>query len=168
MNILAERKKGAPFAAFGLLCAGIVVFAAGVFTFATGALETSPHNSPFPYLLFAAGGALLLAGAVMLFLVLRTPKTVAVLKGETLEFCGKEYALSAIESVLYRNAYTIRLFGRPYGRLTLVFKDGTRVSALFVAEAEKAAEQINELARAAATAAREDGGAAFKAPEQEE
>lgn len=145
MNILAERKKGAPFAAFGLLCAGIVVFAAGVFTFATGALETSPHNSPFPYLLFAAGGALLLAGAVMLFLVLRTPKTVAVLKGETLEFCGKEYALSAIESVLYRNAYTIRLFGRPYGRLTLVLKDGTRVFASYVADVRAAAEKIDGL-----------------------
>ena len=145
MNILAERKKGAPFAAFGLLCAGIVVFAAGVFTFATGALETSPHNSPFPYLLFAAGGALIVWGAVMLFLVLRTPKTVAVLKGETLEFCGKEYALSAIESVLYRNAYTIRLFGRPYGRLTLVFKDGTRVSASYVADVRAAAEKIDGL-----------------------
>ena len=145
MNILAERKKGAPFAAFGLLCAGIVVFAAGVFTFATGALETSPHNSPFPYLLFAAGGALIVWGAVMLFLVLRTPKTVAVLKGETLEFCGKEYALSEIESVLYRNAYTIRLFGRPYGRLTLVFKDGTRVSASYVADVRAAAEKIDGL-----------------------
>lgn len=145
MNILAERKKGAPFAAFGLLCAGIVVFAAGVFTFATGALETSPHNSPFPYLLFAAGGALIVWGAVMLFLVLRTPKTVAVLKGETLVFCGKEYALSEIESVLYRNAYTIRLFGRSYGRLTLVFKDGTRVSASYVADVRAAAEKIDGL-----------------------
>ena len=145
MNILAERKKGAPFAALGLLCAGIVVFAAGVFTFATGALETSPHNSPFPYLLFAAGGALIVWGAVMLFLVLRTPKTVAVLKGETLVFCGKEYALSEIESVLYRNAYTIRLFGRPYGRLTLVFKDGTRVSASYVADVRAAAEKIDGL-----------------------
>ena len=145
MNILAERKKGAPFAALGLLCAGIVVFAAGVFTFATGALETSPHNSPFPYLLFAAGGALIVWGAVMLFLVLRTPKTVAVLKGETLVFCGKEYALSEIESVLYRNAYTIRLFGRSYGRLTLVFKDGTRVSASYVADVRAAAEKIDGL-----------------------
>ena len=148
MNILAERKKGAPFAALGLLCAGIVVFAAGVFTFATGVLETSPHNSPFPYLLFAAGGALLLAGAVMLFLLLRTPKIIAVFKEDQLVFCGREYSLRVVECT--------------------VLKDGTRVSALFVAEAEKAAEQINELARAAATAAREDGGAAFKAPEQEE
>ena len=81
----------------------------------------------------------------MLFLVLRTPKTVAALKGETLEFCGKEYALSAIESVLYRNAYTIRLFGRPYGRLTLVFKDGTRVSASYVADVRAAAEKIDGL-----------------------
>ena len=93
MNILAERKKGAPFAALGLLCAGIVVFAAGVFTFATGVLETSPHNSPFPYLLFAAGGALLLAGAVMLFLLLRTPKIIAVFKEDQLVFCGREYSL---------------------------------------------------------------------------
>ena len=165
MNVLAKRNKGALRAALGLLCAGIVVFAAGVFTFATGVLETSPHNSPFPYLLFAAGGALLLAGAVMLFLLLRTPKIIAVFKEDQLVFCGREYSLRVVECARSGSA-RFGVFGR--GRLTLVLKDGTRVSALFVAEAEKAAEQINELARAAATAAREDGGAAFKAPEQEE
>lgn len=164
MNVLAERNKGALRAALGLLGAGVVVFAAGVFTLATGALETSPHNSPFPYLFFAAGGALLLAGAVMLFLVSRTPKIVAVFRGDELAFCGREYALREVECA--ESGARGGICGR--GRLTLVFKDGTRVSALFVAEAEKAAEQINELARAAAAAAREDGGAAFKAPEQEE
>ncbi|HJA02091.1 MAG TPA: hypothetical protein H9797_01750 [Candidatus Gallimonas gallistercoris] len=145
MNILAERQKGAVFFAVGWMLAGVFLFAAGVFALATGVFETSAENSGVEYCFLVLGGALIVWGAVMLFLVLRTPKTVAVLKGETLEFCGKEYALSAIESVLYRNAYTIRLFGRPYGRLTLVFKDGTRVSASYVADVRAAAEKIDGL-----------------------
>ena len=150
MNILAERQKGAVFFAVGWMLAGVFLFAAGVFALATGVFETSAENSGVEYCFLALGGALIVGalivwGAVMLYLVLRTPKTVAALKGETLVFCGKEYALSAIESVLYRNAYTIRLFGRPYGRLTLVFKDGTRVSASYVADVRAAAEKIDGL-----------------------
>ena len=155
MNILAERQKGAVFFAVGWMLAGVflfaagvfalALFAAGVFALATGVFETSAENSGVEYCFLVLGGALIVWGAVMLFLVLRTPKTVAVLKGETLVFCGKEYALSEIESVLYRNAYTIRLFGRPYGRLTLVFKDGTRVSASYVADVRAAAEKIDGL-----------------------
>ena len=165
MNILAERQKGAVFFAVGWMLAGVFLFAAGVFALATGVFETSAENSGVEYCFLALGGALIVWGAVMLFLLLRTPKLIAVFKEDRLVFGGREYSLRVVECARSGSA-RFGVFGR--GRLTLVFKDGTRVSALFVAEAEKAAEQINELARAAATAAREDGGAAFKAPEQEE
>ena len=145
MNIVAERQRGAVFFTIGWMLAGVFVFAVGVFALATGVFETSAENSGVEYFFFVFGGALIVWGAVMLFLVLKTPKTVALLQGETLVFCGKEYALGTIERAEYRNAYTIRLFGRPYGRLTLLLKDGGRVSASYVADVREAAEKINGL-----------------------
>lgn len=142
MNILAERKKGAVFFAVGWMLAGVFLFAAGVFALATGVFETSAENSGVEYCFLVLGGALIVWGAVMLFLLLRTPKIIAVFKEDQLVFCGREYSLRVVECARSGSA-RFGVFGR--GRLTLVLKDGTRVSASYVADVRAAAEKIDGL-----------------------
>lgn len=134
-EVIAERSKGALalYIFMSILC--LILMGTGAFLWDRGGVY---------YLVM--GGVCFAFFGVVLVLVLRTPRKIAVRVGEELYFCGQAYKLRDIARVEYRNAHR-RASHYPWGTLEVFFADGRTAKSRFVADVEQAHNRLIELMR---------------------
>ncbi len=134
-EVIAERSKGALalYICMSILC--LILMGTSVFLW---------DRSGIYYLVM--GGICFAFFGVVLVLVLRTPRKIAVRVGEELYFCGQAYKLRDIVRVEYRNAHR-RSSHYPWGTLEVYFADGRIAKSRFVADVEQAHNRLIELMR---------------------